>query len=207
MIFLHLKKINMKFFKSLSRLLPLVVGSAAAGVLASMSPAKALVFNVGGTNYDITTVTGTYTSLSTQLQATPWWGQQQLSIDLATAVYGSLGQEAGSEDFGGLWDSSSGGTATPYFAYAFTDNAVFQGGAFQSSPGGTTFFSHWFEMSPDTDLTFALGSSSPATVPFDIPGGATIPAVGSLLALGAMRKARKSIASKTRIANPVVAVR
>ncbi len=43
--------------------------------------------------------------------------------------------------------------------------------------------------------TTAVGS-----VPFDIPGGATIPAIGSLLALGAMRKARKSLASKA-IAN------
>jgi hypothetical protein len=42
-------------------------------------------------------------------------------------------------------------------------------------------------------------------VPFDISGSATIPAVGVLL-LAARWKARKSIASKTRTANPVVAV-
>jgi len=42
-----------------------------------------------------------------------------------------------------------------------------------------------------------------APVPFDIPGGATIPAVGGLLALGLMRKARKSLASNTRISKPI----
>ncbi|RUS98283.1 hypothetical protein DSM107003_13710 [Trichormus variabilis SAG 1403-4b] len=45
--------------------------------------------------------------------------------------------------------------------------------------------------------------SAPTAVPFDIPGGATIPTVGSLFALALMRKAKKSIASKNRIANPV----
>jgi hypothetical protein len=54
------------------------------------------------------------------------------------------------------------------------------------------------------DTQFQLTPTA-AAVPFDIPGGATIPSVGALLALGAMRKARKSIASKTRLANPVCA--
>jgi len=45
--------------------------------------------------------------------------------------------------------------------------------------------------------------STPTPVPFDIPGGATIPAVGGLLALGLMRKARKSLASNTRISKPI----
>lgn len=50
-----------------------------------------------------------------------------------------------------------------------------------------------------------LGGSqvSISTVPFNIPGGATIPAVGGLLALGLMRKARKSLASNTRISRPI----
>lgn len=48
------------------------------------------------------------------------------------------------------------------------------------------------------DLVTANGDAT--AVPFDIPGGATIPTVGSLIALGAMRKVRKTIASK--IANP-----
>ncbi|MFO5470294.1 hypothetical protein [Anabaena sp. AL09] len=42
-------------------------------------------------------------------------------------------------------------------------------------------------------------------VPFDISGFATIPAVAAFV-LAARWKARKSIASKTRTANPDVAV-
>lgn len=55
------------------------------------------------------------------------------------------------------------------------------------------------------DTVTANGDTFSATpVPFDIPGGTTIPTVGSLLALGAMRKARKTIASK--IASPAISV-
>ncbi|WGV28987.1 hypothetical protein [Halotia branconii] len=48
-----------------------------------------------------------------------------------------------------------------------------------------------------------FGINPTEAVPFDIPGGATIPAVGGLLALGLMRKARKSIASSTRVSHPI----
>lgn len=41
------------------------------------------------------------------------------------------------------------------------------------------------------------------SVPFDIPGGATIPTVGSLLALGVMRQVKKKMAAKSIVANPV----
>ncbi|WP_143046363.1 hypothetical protein [Trichormus sp. NMC-1] len=51
--------------------------------------------------------------------------------------------------------------------------------------------------------SFSAVATEVVPVPFDIPGGATIPVAGSLLALGAMRKVKKSIALKTRIANPV----
>ncbi len=51
--------------------------------------------------------------------------------------------------------------------------------------------------------TFSSFSAPSAAVPFDIPGGATIPAVGGLLALGLMRKARKSLASNTRVSKPM----
>lgn len=64
----NLSQVNL--MKLLS-LLPLVVGTASA-ILASTSPASALTFNVGGTSYDITTVTDTSANLSSQLQSTPW---------------------------------------------------------------------------------------------------------------------------------------
>jgi hypothetical protein len=44
-------------------------------------------------------------------------------------------------------------------------------------------------------LSANLTSVTAAAVPFDIPGGATIPALSSLLALGGMRKARKKVSN------------
>ncbi|MBD2567702.1 hypothetical protein [Anabaena lutea] len=55
-----------------------------------------------------------------------------------------------------------------------------------------------------TDITFTASAS--AAVPFDIPGGATIPTVGSLFALALMRKAKKRLAAKTLVVNPVETV-
>jgi hypothetical protein len=42
-------------------------------------PAQAATFNVNGTDYEITTVTGTYLGLQDQLVATPWWGNETLA--------------------------------------------------------------------------------------------------------------------------------
>ncbi len=50
-----------------------------------------------------------------------------------------------------------------------------------------------------TGNTAVSGNVSSVGVPFEIPGGATIPALGSILALGAMRKIRKSTATNALI--------
>jgi hypothetical protein len=69
----------------ITRLLPLVVGSAAAGVLALMSPAKAVVLTtVGGTSYNVTTITGTYNANQSAIEGTPWWGNATLAENLAS---------------------------------------------------------------------------------------------------------------------------
>ena len=47
---------------------------ASSAVVFSASPTQAATFTVNGTDYDITTVYGSYDSLKTQLEATPWWG-------------------------------------------------------------------------------------------------------------------------------------
>jgi hypothetical protein len=64
----------------------------------AVAPAQAAIFNVNGTNYDITTVTGTYSSLSAQLSATPWFNfgsdvatNSQKTLDLASAVGNTFG--------------------------------------------------------------------------------------------------------------------
>ncbi|MBD2627655.1 hypothetical protein [Trichormus variabilis] len=105
--------------------------------------------------------------------------------------------------FGAL-DSVSTTSGTPtsklYFGYPFTSGSIpnlyiqVNGGG--STPGSFSSGSNLY-----TTNVFATPS---AAVPFDIPGGATIPVAGSLLALGAMRKVKKTIALKTRIAETAV---
>ncbi|MEA5578944.1 hypothetical protein [Anabaena sp. UHCC 0451] len=169
----------------ISQILPLVVGSAAAGILASISPAQALVFNIGGTNYDVTTVTGSSLSLSPLLTSQVWWGNSSLASSFA----GTVGSALGSPNISG-----AGG---PFFFY---DVSVLP-------------FSAWFDTTTSSvqngiqgaGSTYAIATQS-TPVPFDIPGGATIPTVGSLLALGAMRKVKKRLAAKTLVVNPVETV-
>jgi hypothetical protein len=176
-------------FKSLSRLLPLVVGSAAAGVLASMSPAHALTYNW---SFDgLANTSGTFDTDTANTTITRWDGQ----VD-GRAIQGLL--------TAGAWENNDN-------KYPLTNTGV----SFEEVEGTS-----WnLFKAPSTSVLSCCTSTFTGTftgtftatavaVPFDnIPGGATIPAVGSLLALGAMRKVKKSIASKTRIANPVVAVR
>ena len=64
---------------------------ASSAVVFSASPTQAATFTVNGTDYDITTVYGSYDSLKTQLEATPWWGNGSLGFQVATAVGNELG--------------------------------------------------------------------------------------------------------------------
>jgi hypothetical protein len=172
----------------ISRFLPLVVGSAAAILASIASPARAIVFNVGGTNYDITTVTDTGANLSSQLQSTPWWGTgASNTINFVNAVGSTFG----------FPNTGGGGTVrTPYFAYQF--QSIFFDNIFitQGSGLGSVV------QNPNTVATYAIITP----VPFET-GGATIPiAVSSLIALGALRKAKQTIALKTRVADSIKTV-
>lgn len=193
----------------LLRILPLVVGSAVAGILASTSPAHALTtwsFSnatfangarlTGSFNYDETNTTffpAAYSSVNITLL-------DNLGTTLAT--YGTANVNLSSSNAMDLYlnngviglrvfDSLTPWFIPPASPVPFANGQTSYG--FGTAPGFTP-------------IAFgASGSviSSPATaVPFDIPGGATIPTVGSLLALAAMRKVRKSIASKTSVASP-----
>ncbi len=207
--------------KSLSRLLPLVVGSAVAGVLASMSPAHALTYNwsfsglanTSGT-FDVTgnTITGISgsvggTPIGSLLGAGVWSGNDnQFPLNVNGVSFTNIG----GIKYKLAMEQSVQGTLT----YQSDDDIL----PFVDDQGNTTtnqITTNQITTSQYIGATLMndqnnswRGAFSAEAVPFDnIPGGATIPAVGSLLALGAMRKVRKSIASKTRIANPVVAVR
>jgi hypothetical protein len=176
--------------KSLSRLLPLVVGSAAAGVLASMSPAHALTYNWSFSG--LANTSGTFDTAADGTTITSWNGQVG---GVAIANLLNAGGLGGNDNLYPLTDNG----------VSFNDSFFFYN-IFKSSELG------WVLGKGTTNSGFNFNrgvfdgefNATAVPVPFDIPGGATIPAVGSLLALGAMRKAKKSIASKTRIANPVI---
>lgn len=93
-----------------------VFGAVAFGAVglgtAMPEAAQAATFTVNGTLYDITTVRGSYNSLQTQLQATPWWNNTGLASQFANTVLGNLGfpNQAGSN------------LAGPFFAYDFRPN-------------------------------------------------------------------------------------
>jgi hypothetical protein len=188
----------------LSHILPLVVGSAAAGILASTSPAHALDFNFNFTGNDGNTVGGTI------------YGLEDNATSAASDVVVTSASNTLHSVVGSVFQFQS--NTTNLFSNSFTvSNGVLTNASFDIRKEGLSLLlgnnSLGWNFYYTTDLSTAnyngfsgaIYSPAAATVPFDIPGGATIPSVGALLALGAMRKARKSIASKTRLANPVCA--
>ena len=53
--------------------------------------ARALVVNVGGSNYDVTTISGTYDSLLPTLSTQPWFGNSTLAASFRNAVWDGMG--------------------------------------------------------------------------------------------------------------------
>ncbi len=190
----------------LFRILPLIIGSVAAGILASTLPAHALDFKFNFTGVDNNTVEGTIYGL----QDNGTSSASDITIDStsnpAQLYRGSIYSPSNNSFFstnansftvanGILTSASFSFTSDQVYLQLNNDLAGFGSDNFFQNNNAPTF----------GPSGFSGATYSSADVPFDIPGGATIPAVGGLLALGLMRKARKRIASKTRIANPVCA--
>jgi hypothetical protein len=191
-----------------SHILPLVVSSAAA-IFASTSPAHALDFN-----WTLSTDNGTFGGTITGLQDNSINAASQFSVTLTNYSGGTLnvplgqyqynyGNSAGlSVQNGQIVDTSGGvgywyGFLTTNFNDALVFNAlVFNGSS--NSYGHVTGFGTGVYNTPQSDTggTIIFTAAGTTAVPFDIPGGATIPSVGTLLALGAMRKAKKNLAVK-----------
>jgi hypothetical protein len=181
--------IQEKNIMKLSGIVPLVgCMFTAVGILASTSPAHALTYNW---SFDgLANTGGSFDLDSTGTLIQDWSGQVNGVTITALSATGSYN---GNDN-----------------AYPLTSNGV------SFSTASINYNLYFTNSTYELDGTDSLGSvtsyygafttNAPSSVPFNIPGGATIPTVGSLLALGAMRKARKSIASKTRSANPVVRV-
>jgi hypothetical protein len=146
------------------------VGSATA-IMAGASVANAATFtaNVNGTDYDITTVNGTYLDLSATLKSQVWWGNEALAQKFAQTV----------------------GTSLPA-AYAWRWLSIPTYGV------GMAVFSSFpytsFPIYDDGLLNYAIATKVPAASPVSVPDSSgTIPtAVVSLAALGVLEKAKKN---------------
>ena len=198
---------------NLSRLSVLVGAVTAVSILATISPSQALskTFNLNplllfGTG----SATGTATFDDSLL--TP---NQFLFTPNSTA-----GLDGFQINFTGLPSTPSATTfnlsdLTGWFLVTNASSQITRLNFFMDSPkinadglsiNGIDIFTFTVNQGTSNDALVAVFSINPTEatpVPFDIPGGATIPAVGGLLALGLMRKARKSLASNTRVSKPM----
>jgi len=184
----------MKF--TLSRLLPLVVGSAAASVLASMSPAKAVVLTVNNVDYHVESVTSNYLVAANRLKTQRWWQNENLARAFADASR-NVPNFTQDVDKSTLFEPLRL-KYSPFFL--FTDLMPLPNNLHAAA---FNYFDIKVEVADgpsDAVVTYAVES-----VPWEFSGG-TIPAAVGVLLLAARWKARKSIASKTRTANPDVAV-
>jgi len=99
-----------------------------------------LSVTVGETEYDITTVTGTFTGDMTQLESTPWWGNATLAQEIAAAVADDIGTP----------NEFNYGAGGPLFAY--DDDAIdafiwFQGNTSSQAVSGIWSWS-WGVVTP-----------------------------------------------------------
>jgi hypothetical protein len=185
----------------LSRILPLVVGSAAAGVFASVAPAHALsiTFNLNPTALFNTGLTATGIATFDDSLLIP--STNFVSLVLGPQVLQGFSFNVSNGESFNL-TSISAWQLTTDPSNNVVDLNFFNGNG--SNGGFLQAFSPLTVRYSSTSGISELFLFAPtAAVPFDIPGGATIPTVGSLFALALMRKAKKSLASKTRITNPV----
>ncbi|WP_414529618.1 hypothetical protein [Nodularia chucula] len=209
----------------LSRFWPLVVGSAAVGILASSaSPVQALMVMVGTPITGSLLFGGNSTNFYSPTNGFVPTGQGYLNAsdqnNSATVPLSETATEFGFVDssntntadfttIGLTIQNITNGNSISYqqifVSSAFTGLSInkiadtfLNAGVTASLIDDTiTIGIPGFNNTPGT-FTASFEFSNATPVPFDIPGGATIPTVGSLFALALMRKARKKMALKAR---------
>ncbi|WP_413175182.1 hypothetical protein [Anabaena azotica] len=190
----------------LSRILPLVVGGAVAGMVVSgASPAQALTWNLNNVQFqDGATATGSFDYNAT----TSTYSNVSITLSNGT-IYSSRSFNTSNLNFVqpyrfSLCSNGSGCFSSQYLYLIFSSNLT-------NTPGTLSVIGHSYGLTNTSGIissSSALvgGTLSSAAVPFDIPGGATIPTFGSLFALALMRQVKKRLVAKTLIVNPVETV-
>jgi hypothetical protein len=164
------------------------IGAAAALAAISLSPgsAQALVVTVGGTQYDVTTFTGSYNDNSSKFAqppapgVMPWWGSSSNATAFASAVGTNLGTP--NNPYGPFFAHSYDPNYDPGFG---PDPAVFA--AFVQ--GNTTIDT---VISPSNPL-FVYAQATLYTDPTPAAAPGPLPLFGAAAAFGFSRKLRKRI--------------
>jgi hypothetical protein len=188
----------------LSRIFPLVLGCSAVGIVASTSPAHALTWSWSYSGAGVA-ASGAFTTSTTG------------SGELITALSGTRSRTiAPLSTFAITSAVPTGFNGADNIVSGLSPYLTTNGFSFQVPIGniGTIWnvnvrrtATGWLETrtrGATTQTTVVNFSATP--IPFDIPGGAAIPSVGGLFALGLMRKMKKKIASNAPIANPATKV-
>jgi hypothetical protein len=174
-------------------------GMACAGALcasvALATPASAFVVNVGGQNYDVKTVFGTFAANQTLLESQQWWNDSTLAEDFAAAINSQLG-------------SGNAGIWGPFFAYETTspgpdDPSIYNPDYLVSAKTWQASTSSVVGISTVGASYTPPGSAGPITLEWNyayverapstsVPG--PLPLFGAVAAFGWSRRLRKRIA-------------
>jgi hypothetical protein len=168
----------------------MAMGALAAG------QARAVIVNVEGQDWDVTTFTGGYYSNSSNFETAangglmPWWNNQGLASLFATTVWSSLGDPG--PYFAYATDPTTYGGVGTIFQFIYESShdgacpgctAVFEAGKHGLGPGYGGPQEGWAQATPYT----------PSAAP--VPG--PLPALGAAAAFGFSRKLRKRIKGST----------
>jgi hypothetical protein len=164
------------------------------GVLTAGS-AKALVVNVDGEDWDLTTFKGDYIANigKFNVDEMPWFGNPTLATEFAAAVEGSLNYpNSGIFPF-----LTAPRILGPFFGWQTTGGSYIQSAAWEVDEecinGCSVFINQGYQGSFTyfDQLTWAQASRVPASVPASVPG--PLPALGVAAAFGFSRKLRSRI--------------
>ena len=138
---------------------------------ASRAKADGITVNVAGTEYDISTVTGTFSDNMSLLESSPWWGNPCLAQAIATAVGTDLGTP-------NEFNYGNGGPLFAYSADAIDAFVVF----------GNDMPAISVDLNFDKIAIFAFGTVVPTTpgTPGTPPSGVPEPSSLALLASGGL---------------------
>lgn len=166
----------------------LLFSSVFVGLLALMlsSVARAdSIVTVGGTTYDITTLTGTFDANEATLEGTPWYGNGPLAQSIAAAVGTAFGTPQNNLEFGQNYG--------PFFGYQFIPGFGVNSAVFDipdGSTSGSVTGIGWYDY---ISVTWATGSVvPPATTPEPGTLSLTIAAMLGLGLLAGMKRYRRN---------------